>query len=447
MLEALKEAAMICKTLFRNGYDAHIINAPLQERLLKRAHSNIAVDLASEADGDIITKIFPAARIYDKEDKAETRICATLEQKGVLYRFYQLAMENAEHPELAQMKFTPTMMTMLAPEERSKLRFTGFGALVPTLEGEYEGFEPLEDGQIKISGLPDGTLRHNYLLAIRALRFAANFDLPIEENTRLAILRAASRVLDYVPASDIMDEWRKVAAESMYLFVKLLFDVHILQGLIPEVAALSCVRHIRNKKSNEVEDLFTHTINCMKHYPEGEFHYDWLGTMAELFHDVGKLYTAEYVDGQWTFYQHHRVGAQVTRKILRRLHMSVEDIDLICHLVRHHMRFTSQMTDRGIRRFMSLDEYPRLIEMSRADIEARDDVYTSFNHNMKYLNRASTPVQMLEPLLNGNEIMRETHLAPGPQVGVIRDALLKAQIAGDVTDVASAIHFVKEYVR
>lgn len=43
--------------------------------------------------------------------------------------------------------------------------------------------------------------------------------------------------------------------------------------------------------------------------------------------------------------------------------------------------------------------------------------------------------------------MSETKLAPGPLVGVIRDALLQAQIAGEVTDRASALHFVCEYAR
>ena len=96
---------------------------------------------------------------------------------------------------------------------------------------------------------------------------------------------------------------------------------------------------------------------------------------------------------------------------------------------------------------MSLDEYPRLIEMSRADIEARGEVYTTYNHNKKYLKRASMPEQMLEPLLNGNEIMQLTKLKPGPQVGLLRDALLQAQIAGDVTDADSARAFVQDYAR
>jgi poly(A) polymerase len=51
----------------------------------------------------------------------------------------------------------------------------------------------------------------------------------------------------------------------------------------------------------------------------------------------------------------------------------------------------------------------------------------------------------LEPFLNGNDIMKATGLKPGPAVGVIREALLKAQIAGDVTNVDEAKQFVKAY--
>lgn len=440
MEKALKDAITICKTLLRNGYDAHVINAPVQEHLLKHS-KQLAVDIACEPDLETLLKLFPEARV-----EPDQRAIAQMEKDGVLFRFYALEVEDASHPELSLLRITPTMANMMDPQERLQLRMTGFGSPAPTGD-VYDGFMDVKGGLIQLTGLPDETLRHNYLLAIRALRFAANFDIPIEPNTWLAIVRSSTRVLDYVPAADIMDEWRKVAAESMYRFVKLMFDAHILQGLIPEVAALACIRQRRNDDDDTEETVFDHTLECMRHYPEEGFHYDWLGTMAMLFHDVGKLFTGEYFDGQWTFYQHHRVGAKVTRKILRRLHFSPEDIDLLCHLVRFHMRFHFMLTDRGIRRFKALDEYPRLIAMSRADIQARDGSYTYFNHNMKYLERAETPEQMLEPLLNGNEIMSETKLAPGPLVGVIRDALLQAQIAGEVTDRASALHFVCEYAR
>ena len=52
---------------------------------------------------------------------------------------------------------------------------------------------------------------------------------------------------------------------------------------------------------------------------------------------------------------------------------------------------------------------------------------------------------MLEPLLNGNEIMEHTNLPPGPAVGAIREALLQAQIAKQVTNVDDAKEFVRKY--
>lgn len=442
MHQALKDAASICKTLLRNGYDAHVINAPLQERLLcARTPGQAdapAVDIACEATGETLVKLFPRVNLEDGK-----RAMAEMEEDGVLFRFYPLEAADAGHPELSLLRVTPTMAAQMSPRERLQLRLTGFGSPTPTGD-QYEGFEDLKGGDIRLVGLPDETLRHDYLLAVRALRFAANFDAPIEPNTWMAIVRASVRVNDYVPARDIMEEWRKVAAESMFRFVRLLYEAHILQGLIPEVAALVCVPQ-QNDKGECEGNVFEHTLKCMEHYPEEGFHYDWLGAMAMLFHDVGKLFTAEYFDGRWTYYQHHRVGAKVTRKILRRLHFAQEDADLICHLVNHHMRFHFMMTDRGIRRFKAVGETPRLIAMARADLQAREDSFTSFNHNMKYLGRAETPEQMLEPLLNGNEIMEETRLSPGPLVGVIRDALLQAQIAGEVTDRDSALAFVRQY--
>ena len=446
MHPALKVALTICKNLQRNGFDAHVVNAPLQEKVLQQIDSP-AVDIACEPDFAGLTKIYHSIQPSEEHDP----FIATLTEEDVLIRFYQLEMSESSTPEISLLRITPTIIKSMTDEARQKLGLSDFADKAFQTDDPYAGFaipaKKLNDEPIRLLGLPDETLRHNYLLAVRALRFAANFDVPIEPNTWLAIVRSSGRVIDYVPAKDIMNEWRAVSAESMHRFVRLMFDAHILHGLIPEVAALSSIPQVSlgNDSSNTNETVFDHTLECIKLYTERDFHYDWLGAMAMLFHDVGKLFTCEYFDNGYTFYQHHRVGAKVTHKILRRLHFDAKNIDLICHLVANHMRFHFMLTDRGIRRFKALDEYPRLIAMARADIAAREDKYTSFNHNMKYLGRAETPEQMLEPLLNGNEIMRETNLAPGPLVGSIRDALLKAQIDGTVSDRESAIEFVKKY--
>lgn len=436
---SFKDAITICKSIMRNGYDAHVVNTALQHKLIA-ALGEYEIDLATDAPQEELAKIFPNLR--KEEDSQFSTVMGIMDENGYRYRFYRMDMSEASLPESSLTRLTPTILKRLAklgPLPRTLVK--GMDSLSPPeIHGTY-GFEDFTTGRVCLEGLPEETLRGNYLLGIRAFRFAANYDLPIDPTTWISIVRAAQSILDYVPIQHIMDEWRKVEAENMWKFVRMLFDSQILHGILPEVAALSRVQQTRNDSGAE-ENVLEHTIDAVRRYPDSEFHYDWYGTFAMLFHDVGKLYTAEFYQGRWTFYQHHRVGAKLTRKILRRLHMLPEDTELICHLVLNHMRFQFMMTDKGIRRFKAQDEYPRLIQMSRANIKAREDNYTAFNHNAKYLERAETPEQMLEPLLNGNEIMDVTGLKPGPNVGHIRNALLTAQVAGEVSTRDEAVAFV-----
>ncbi|GAB6060377.1 HD domain-containing protein [Desulfonatronum parangueonense] len=436
MSQPLKDAVSICKAIMRNGFDAYVINARLQEKILQ-GNGEREVDICSEADFEDLSKIFP---LFEPATTAE--YTGTLKEGDVLIRVYPADSEDGSHPEEGVAKFTPGMIKALEKTEGG-LPLQLACPYMPKAKELYDGFADVGSGEIRFQGIPDETLKQNYLRGVRALRFAANFQLPVEPNSWMAIVRAARRVLDYVSVSDIMDEWRKVEAENMWHFVKLLHESTILDGLIPEIAALSRVKQVKNPDEGE-EIVLDHTLELMRRYPE-ELPYDWYGTLACLFHDVGKLFTAEYVGNQWTFYQHHRVGAKVTRKILGRLRFSPEEIDKVCHLVRHHMRFHFMLTDRGIRRFTALHDYPRLIEIARADIKARNGAYKEFNHNMKMLERAAIPEEALEPLLNGHEIMDFAEINPGPAVGLIREALLQAQIAGDVTSVPEAVEFVRNY--
>lgn len=436
MTQPFKDAVGICKTIMRNGFDAYVVNAQLQRELLEDANET-ELDIACEAPFDEIQRMFP-----NVSEGSERGVIALLKEADVTYRFYPTDVEDASHPEESIARVTPHLLKRM--EEKFGSIPTQYAC--PYVPGSemYEGFEDISSGVVKFTGIPDETLRRNYLLGIRALRFAANYDLPIEQNTWIAIVKGTSRILDYVPSHSIMEEWRKVEAENMWRFVELMFDSMILHGLIPEIAALSRCTQIKNEETGEEQDVFQHTLDTMRHYPE-ELPFDWFGTFAVLCCNVGKLYTAEFSDDTWTFNQFCRVGAKVTRKIMGRLSFLPQDIDLVCHLVKHHQFFHSMLTDKGIRRFRALDEYPRLIEMARADVKARDIAFTAFNHNMKWLERADTPEQMVEPFLNGNEIMEATSLKPGPHVGILRDELLKAQIEGKVNSVEEAIAFVQDY--
>ncbi len=436
MSQPFKDAIGFCKTIMRNGFDAYVINARLQKVTLDDISSGMELDIATEMNLAELTKHFPNIK-----PSSVAGIIGSLKEAETTYFFHQGDTASASHPEECVARLTPRLLKEL--ERKGEIPLSAVCPWIPGVEDPFEGFADFSEGQVRILGIPDQALRRDYLMVMRVLRFAANFSLPVEANTWMAVVRGARRVLDYVSITDIMDEWRKVEAENMWHFAKMLFDSQLMHGILPEVAALSRVKQIKNPEEGE-ETVLEHTLEVMRYYPE-ELPYDWYGTIACLFHDVGKLYTAEYDEKQWTFYQHHRVGARVTRKILTRMRFPQEDIDLICDLIRNHMRPHFMLTDRGIRRFKALNEYPRIIEMVRADIKARNGNYRELNHNLKMMERADLPQEVMEPMLNGNEIMDITGLRPGPAVGILRDALLTAQIAGDVTNNDEAKKFALTY--
>ncbi|WP_462325884.1 HD domain-containing protein [Desulfoplanes sp.] len=434
-MQPIKDAASICKTIMRNGFDAYIINLPLQKKVLDTSGEQ-AIDICTDMEFDNLSILFPDIRKTDEPIRK-----GTLTQGGVTFSFYQGDVGKGSYIDACVTKLTPRLLKTM--EDQDGLPLDVACPTIPQPKDVYDGFEDFSSGEIKLVGIPDETLKRDYLLAIRALRFSANYNLPIEANTWLSLLRSARRVADYVRITDIMDEWRKVEAENMHRFVQYLFDTMIIHGIIPELMPLTRI-YLPTENGEEKESIWDHMIATMRHYPE-ELPFDWYGTLTCIFLDLGKVFTGESFEGNLLFYQHHQVGAKVTRKILRRLGFAPEDIDLVCHLVKHHMRFHFMLNDKGIRRFKGLDEYPRLIELARAEVKASKGTYTEFNHNMKMLERADIDEDMLEPLLNGQKIMELAKIHPGPMVGLIRDALLQAQISGDVNSVDEAKQFVVDY--
>lgn len=437
MSQPFKDAVGFCKTIMRNGFDAYVINVRLQALTLDEAGDEKELDICTDAGLEELQKYFP-----NFERSADKGVVGTLHESGTTYYFYAADVDDASYIDEAVSTMTPRLLKRL--ELRGDIPLSSVCPYIPKAKDAYADFASFQENFIRFKGDPDQALKKDYSLAYRCMRFAANYDKDIDANSWAAIVRNAPQVLEFVPMADFLDEWHKVEAESMHRFFALLFDSMLLHGLIPEVAALSRVKQIRNPEEGTEETVFQHTLDVMKAYPE-ELPYDWKGTVACLFHDVGKLYTAEFYDEKWNFLQHHRVGAKATRRILKRLRFEEQDIDLICDLVQHHMRPHFMLTDKGIRRLRALDEYPRIMEMVKADIKSRNGSWREFNHNLKMAERADIPDNEIEPLLDGNQIMELTELKPGPVIGKIRDDLLKAQIAGTVNSLEDAESFVKDY--
>ena len=100
MSQPIKDAISICKTIMRNGYDAYIINAPLQKKALKE--EQLIVDICTDIEFEPLAKIFP--QIKKPEQKSQI---ATLKQGEVNFCFYPADTAEASAPETTLVKLTP----------------------------------------------------------------------------------------------------------------------------------------------------------------------------------------------------------------------------------------------------------------------------------------------------------------------------------------------------
>ena len=171
--DRIKTGTTLCKAIMRNGYDAYAINAPLQGLIFEKT-GVFDVDIACACDTETLFKIFPNAVPYTEEGAM-----AMLQENGVTLRFYSTDVEDASHPEMSQLRITPRLARLLA-----ELQLKGQLKSSNTNDPEAKEFEDFDKaGSVKLVGLPSKTLAKNYLLAIRALRYAANFDLPVNPHT------------------------------------------------------------------------------------------------------------------------------------------------------------------------------------------------------------------------------------------------------------------------
>ncbi len=186
--------------------------------------------------------------------------------------------------------------------------------------------------------------------------------------------------------------------------------------------------------------------------------------LAILFHDIGKAETAETIDGRMRFFEHEYVGAKMAAKMARRLRFGADSEKSLRQLVQSHMRpgglaHAPTITDRAkLRFFRDLKELavPMLI-VSLADrytyltddeLGKGRDLHEKFVKEIllwHYQKLRETPPDQPK-ILDGNDIMAEFKLPPGPLIGKILEAVTEARALNEITTREDAVQFVKNYL-
>ncbi len=192
--------------------------------------------------------------------------------------------------------------------------------------------------------------------------------------------------------------------------------------------------------------------------------------MAALFHDLGKPYTIRTPEKDGTdrirFNEHDIVGAKLAKEIAERLKFSSpEDFNIdpnrLSWLVQHHMLLVqgdiSQMRPTTIEKYFFNSNVPgeNLLKLAFADISATipENGKPDFSSYQKMKIRIAELKSLSEnkkelprPLLDGNEIMKEFNLEPGPKIGELLSLLREEQLLGKIKSKEQAMKFLKKHL-
>lgn len=392
-IELPDHVKFILDTLEKNGYEGYAVGGCVRDALLGREPQDW--DITTNAKPLQVKALF--RRTIDTGLQHGT-VTVMLDHVGYEVTTYRIdgEYEDGRHPKAVS--FTGNLADDLMRRDFTinAMAYNETKGLVDL----FTGREDLEKGVIRCVGEPKERFTEDALRMMRAIRFSAQLGFAIEEQT-LEAVRALAHTIQRISAERIQMELLKTLTSAHPQTIRLFYETGLSYYFLPE---LDQMMETGQNNPHHCYSVGEHTLHSLSEVPQ-----DKVLRLAMLLHDVAKpVCKTTDEEGIDHFHGHPLQGAELARKILRRLKMDNETISKVTQLIRWH-DYNPPLSERNVRRAVckvGLAQYPDIFAVKRADIRAQSDYKKE--EKLRYVDDYE---QVYEQILEKNQCLSMKDLA------------------------------------